>query len=283
MKIDQELKFPKRRALGLLETYEILRLMIEAIITGDDPSYEGKIQEKFKQSFLAWYGNKKGYVELVSSGTNAIYCALLALDLPKDSIVHVSPITDPGSVSAIINAGYRVNVLDTDSEISGQTSLDSLQVNLTSESSAVLLVHHAGWPGKSLEFASFCKKNSLKLVEDVSQSLGSISNNQYTGLYGDIAVASTMYRKVLTTGSSGGILYTHNYEYYKRICLFKDRGKPIWKKTFSNDFQAARDGNNIILPALNNNQDDLNIAWGIGSLHRLPRVIEKRKIPTMIL
>tara|TARA_B100000674_G_scaffold497496_1_gene531493 strand:- start:8923 stop:10083 length:1161 start_codon:yes stop_codon:yes gene_type:complete len=271
------LKFPPRRALGVRELFSINKFLISSFLHGKDPGYSGKIHSKFKEKFLQWYGTDYGNVEVTGSGTNAIYITLLGLELPLGSTIHVSPITDPGTLSAIIVAGYKVNILDSDPSLFGQTSIESLRSNVTSSSSAVLLVHHAGWPGNLNEFSNFCKSHSLILIEDFSQAMGAIVNGRFVGQFGKVGVASTMYRKALTTGGSGGIIYTDDFELFKNIVLHKDRGKPAWNSNFSTNFIGNRDGNNVSLPALNHNQDDLNIAWGIASLQRLPRVIRKRQ------
>ena len=46
-----------------------------------------------------------GYADAVATGTASLYIAVAALDLPKGSEVIVSPITDPGTLAAIILNG----------------------------------------------------------------------------------------------------------------------------------------------------------------------------------
>ena len=53
-----------------------------------------------------------GYADAVATGTASLYVALAALDLPKGSEVLVSPITDPGSLAAIVLNGLKPRLMD---------------------------------------------------------------------------------------------------------------------------------------------------------------------------
>lgn len=271
------MNFPARRSIWIREWLSVNRLFIECALKGQDPGYAGDVQERFKKRFIAWFARKDGYLSTVGSGTNAIFIAIKALELPQGSVIHVSPITDPGTVSAIIESGLKVNVVDIESPISGQSSLESLESRLCAESSAFLLVHHAGWSARSDLFSKLCTARGLHLIEDFSQSVGAMVDGSYVGTFGTISAASTMYRKTLATGGSGGIVYTSTDQIYKRVELYKDRGKPVWKNNFYDEFLANRDGDNVVLAALNHNQDDINMAIGCSSLARLQGVIKMRR------
>ena len=270
------MKFPKRRSIGFSEWMNIFLLGFHSLYTGDDPGYNGQIQTKFKESFLRWFDESHdSFLEVAGSGTNAIYVGIKALNLPPKSVVHVSPITDPGTIGAILLNDLYVNILDVVSGTCGQTCLSSLKTNILPNSSGVVLIHHAGWPAQSDLFRTFCHDNHLAFFEDFSQSIGATISGKKVGSFADISAASTMYRKTLATGGSGGIIFSRQ-EFAKSVSLHKDRGKPIWKSDFYDNFLANRDGNNVQLAALNHNQDDLNLCIGLSSLNRLPSVIRKR-------
>ena len=270
------MRFPKRRSIGLSEWKNIFLLGIRSLLTGYDPGYNGPIQSKFKQSFLGWFDSSSdSFLEVAGSGTNAIFVGIKALNLPPQSVVHVSPITDPGTIAAILLCDLKVNILDVETTSNGQTSLSSLKAQLLPDSSAVVLIHHAGWPAQSDLFKNFCKEHNLAFFEDFSQSIGATISGRKVGTFGDISAASTMYRKTLATGGSGGIIFTRS-RFSQAVSLHKDRGKPIWNPDFYDNFLANRDGNNVQLAALNHNQDDLNLCIGLSSLRRLPSVIRKR-------
>ena len=81
-----------------------------------------------------------------------------------------------------------------------------------------------------------------------------------------------MYRKNISSGGSGGIVFTKNKKIYRNILEYSDRGKKIWKKNNLNDPSLASK------PALNHNTNEFSCAITISSLERLNINIKKRKI-----
>ena len=92
------------------------------------------------------------------------------------------------------------------------------------------------------------------------------------GSIGDVSVFSTMYRKILTTGGSGGLIFSKSNKLYRMILACSDRGKPLWRKNY--DF---RDPGMHLFPALNWNTDEFSCAQGLSSLQRLKKSIKKRQ------
>lgn len=271
------MKFPSRRAIGLNEFMAVNKLFYHALISGVDPGYEGSVQQKFKKNFLSWFNDSRGYLSLVNSGTNAIFLALKSKNLVKGDVIHTSSITDPGSISAIIEAGFKVNILDSESVNCGNSCVNSLKDKLSSNSAGVLLVHHAGWSADTCAFKVVCDEYNIPLIEDFSQAIGATCNNMHVGTIGHISASSTMYRKALCTGGCGGIIYSKTMPEYRIIELLKDRGKPVWQDNFYSKFSSNRDGNNVAFPSLNYNQNDINMAIGISSLNRLSSTINLRQ------
>ena len=270
------MKFPARRAISMRELIAVNKILLKSIFSGSDPSYSGDIQLRFQEEFLRWFGEVDGFMCPANSGTNALYIALKSLDLPKDSVVHISPITDPGSVSAVVESGCRINIMDSESG-SGQASITSFEKRITPMSSAVLLVHHAGWAANNSIFHNVCRLRGLKLIEDFSQSHGAKSSGEYVGKQCDISAASTMFSKTLTTGGCGGIVYTKNEDLYRKVLMHRDRGKPLSSKSLQDLSCNLKDGNLSRLSALNHNLDDISAAIGCSSLSKLTYTIQKRR------
>ena len=101
---------PARLALGDNE-----RQMIQAVLDyyrerNVDPGYEGHFEKMYCRAFAEMMGG--GYADAVATGTSSLYIAVAALDLPKGSEVLVSPITDPGSMAAIVLNGLKPRLMD---------------------------------------------------------------------------------------------------------------------------------------------------------------------------
>lgn len=259
---------PARFAIGPEER----RLALEALdyyaARGEDPGYQGRYEELYTAEFVKHLGG--GYADAVATGTTALYVALLALQLPRGSEVLVSPITDPGSLSAIIACGLTPRLVDSMPD-SFNIGVDEFRARITPKVKAAMVVHAAGRAAPIEEIAAEAAQRGIKVLEDCSQAHGAKRLGKPVGVYGDIAAFSTMYRKASISGSCGGVVYTRNEELYHLALAHADRGKPRWIKGFDD-----RDPTHFLFPALNLHTDEISCAIGLASIRRLPETISRR-------
>jgi len=260
---------PLRRAFGDCE----LEMLMEAADyfrnSGNDPGYQGIYENRYCNAFISSLGGT-GFADAVATGTASVYLAIAALSLPKGSEVIVSPITDPGTISAIIMNGLVPRLADSKVK-SYNMGTEQVLERLNSNVSAVVVVHASGQATDVDLMVSEPRLKGIKIVEDCSQSHGAQINGRQVGTFGDIAAFSTMYRKNHMTGGSGGVVYTKKEAFFKQALAHADRGKPKWIKNFDD-----RNPNKFLFPALNWNTDELSCAIGIASLKRLPETILRR-------
>ncbi len=259
---------PARRALGPDE-----RAMIEEAIAWYqardlDPGYQGQFEALYCQEFVRFMG--AGYADAVATGTAALFVALAALDLPKKADVLVSPITDPGTLSAIVLLGLRPKLLDTRPD-SYNVGLEQVKSRLDGDTRCVLIVHAAGQAAEIDQIVTYCHERGVKVLEDCSQAHGAKCKGQLVGTFGDIAAFSTMYRKASIMGPTGGVVYTRNETLYFKALAHADRGKPRWRADFDD-----RDPSQFLFPALNLHSNEIACAIGLASLKRLPKTIDNR-------
>ena len=264
-------KMPSRFSFGVKENLEVKKMIRYYKSKGEDPKYSGEWEKKFCSAFSKFMGG--GYSDAVATGTGAIYVAMKALELPKNSDVIICPVTCSGNFSCITEQGLNPILVDSEPN-SYNTSLNKIKERVTKKTKLIQLTHVGGEPVKDIKkIAEFARNNNIFLLEDCSQSTGAKINNRFVGSFGDVAAYSTMYRKNLAANSSGGIIYTKNYQLFKKILAYGDRGKILWKKDL--DF---RDPKYTIFPALNWNTDEFSCAIGLASLRRLKETNLKRKI-----
>lgn len=253
---------PARVALGAGE-FERIKEVIEYYQGHDlDPGYQGVFEEQYCDAFCKMMGG--GYADAVSTGSASIFVAIAALSLPEGSEVLVSPITDPGTLSAITMQGLVPSLVDS---APGLFNIGAEQVasRISSKTSALVCVHSLGAPIFDIEeIVRICNKNGVKVVEDCSQSHMAEVAGQKVGCFGDIAAFSTMYRKTHITGASGGLVYSRSIETYRNALAHADRGKPRWIEDFDD-----RDPNGFLFPALNFHTDEISCGIGISSLDRV--------------
>ena len=233
-----------------------------------DPGYQGHFEQRYCADFCRMMGG--GYADAVATGTAAVYVAIAALGLPAGSEILVSPITDPGSVNAVIQAGCRPKLVDSKP---GHYNVGPEQIaaRIGPNTKAALVVHSTGQAAEIDAIVSVCHDRGVRVIEDCSQAHLARWKGRPVGGFGDIAAFSTMYRKASITGASGGVVYTRDEELFHQALAWADRGKTPWVEGFD-----EKDPAQFMVPALNLHTDELSCAVGIASLARLPGTIAAR-------
>lgn len=260
---------PARHALGHDEHNAIHECLRWHAARGEDPGYQGEFERRYTEAFCRFMGG--GFADAVNSGTNAIFVALKALGIPEGSHVLVSPITDPGTFSAVILAGLHPKLMDTAPDSYG-VGLEQVRARLDGVS-ALILVHAAGQPIEDVgAIVAEARQYGVKVIEDCSQAHGASVKGRPVGTFGDFGVFSTMYRKAHMTGGTGGVVYTQDGELHRLALAHADRGKPRWEDDFSD-----QDPRHYLFPALNHHANEIGCAIGVASLGRLFSTIQKRR------
>ena len=274
---------PARYAIGESEKKAINQVIDYYSKKNEDPPYDGVYQKKFENTFSKKMGG--GFSVAVCSGSVACFIGVKSLNLPKNSEVVVSPVTDSGSLFAISESGLKPVIVDSMKD-SFNTSWEHIKKGITKKTSALFLVHCSGNPLEMFKIKNEAKKAGLKIIEDCSQApfarvcetklckkklCKKTCMGNFAGSFGDVSVYSTMYRKSLQSGGSGGIVYTKNKKTYQNIIEMSDRGRPKWDK----DHDPKNVGN-VEYPALNYNTDELSSAIGLSSLKRIDKLIHDR-------
>lgn len=261
---------PSRRAFAQPELASIVELFNYYDSQDRDFGYQDHFEELYTRAFAKFMGEPDGYADAVCTGSVAVFLAVAALQLPKGAEVIVSPITDPGTITAIIMNQLHPVVADS-VENSYNISVESVEEKITKNTKAILVVHAAGQAAAIDKIMQLAQKHNLYVVEDCSQAHGATYRGQQVGTFGDIAAFSTMYRKAHGTGGCGGVVYSKNKNLFNMALAYADRGKPKWRA----DFQE-KDPTTFLFPALNFNQDEISCAIGYKTLEKLPAVIESR-------
>jgi perosamine synthetase len=260
---------PARNAFGETEQAAVNEVFTYYRERQIDFGYQGHFEERYCQAFVA-YQQCAGYADGVATGTAAILVALAALQLPKGSRVLVSPITDPGTLSAIVFNGLVPALMDS-MPGSYNSGPEQFRARLTPDTSAAVLVHAAGAAAPVDEFLPIARQHRVRIVEDCSQAHGAKLKGRKVGTFGDIGAFSTMYRKAHATGGCGGVVFTREESLYHQLRAHADRGKPFWKPDFND-----RNPSQFLFPALNLNLDEVSSAIGLKTLAKLDDTIRRR-------
>jgi len=255
---------PPRHLIDIEEKEIVLKVLNESIRTGNAFRYSGKYERLYEREFVDFMGGA-GYADGVNSGTNALFVALGSLGLQAQSEVIVPSITDVGGVTPVLYNCLVPIFCDVDPR-SYNIGAEQIESLITDKTKAIIIAHISGEPANLGPIVKLAKKYKLLLIEDCSQSPGAEYKGKKVGLFGDIAIFSTMSSKHHCTGGQGGVIFSKNKDLIEKSKQIADRGK-----LFENEKYTGR---NIEL-GLNCNMDEISAAIGSTQIKKLPAILSK--------
>ena len=219
---------------------------------------QGRHVEEFESNFRDYLGVKHAYT--LNSGTSALVLALMALGVQSGDEVIVPNYTFGATANAVLLLGAKPILVDIDPRT---FALDPKKISaaLTRKSKVIIAVHLFGLAAEMHAIMKIAKKNGLRVVEDVAQSLGSEIEGKKVGTFGDISCFSFYPTKIITTGE-GGMIVTNDETLASTILVLRNQG-------MSTRYEYVRAGFNFRM-------SELNAAIGIEQLKRINSFVEKR-------
>ena len=191
-------------------------------MTGDQAldRYGGRHVDAYEQEFAEYFGAK--YATSTSSGTAAVHTAIAALGLePLDEVI-TTPITDPGTVAAILFQNCIPVFADVDYNTLNITA-EGIEGCLSDRTKAIVVVHLAGQSAEMEPILELARRNHLYVIEDCAQAHGAKYRGKYVGTMGDLGAVSLMSSKHTTSGGQGGMVLTNCIHLYWQAKRFADR------------------------------------------------------------
>ena len=191
----------------------------DLLLSGDLFRYQSQdgLCRKFEKDFAEKIGVK--YAHLVTSGTNALVCSLIAGGVREGDEVIIPAYTFVATASAVLIAGAIPVVCEVNQSL--QLDLAHAGKLINSRTKAIIPVHMDGFACDMTALLEFSTKYNLLVVEDACQSLGGKFKGDFIGSIGDFGCFSFNKDKILTSGD-GGIVVTNSREHYERICCISD-------------------------------------------------------------
>ncbi|MFN3920992.1 MAG: DegT/DnrJ/EryC1/StrS family aminotransferase [Caldimicrobium sp.] len=166
----------------------------------------------------------------VSSGTEALYLILRALDLTPQSCVLLPSFTFVATAEVVVRAGLRPVFVDIEPD-TPNISVEELAKTYKKlrdkkeNISAVIAVSIFGYPAKLIKIAEFCREHGLYLIEDICQAFGASIGDKKVGTFG-IASATSFYpTKSLSAFGDAGMVFTNDKNLYEKIRILKEHGQ----------------------------------------------------------
>jgi dTDP-4-amino-4,6-dideoxygalactose transaminase len=158
----------------------------------------GKVVEEFEMSVSQQLGLPD--LVMVDSGSNALYLAIKLLGLPPGTEVILPSLTWISCANAVRLAGLTPVFADVELT-SMNVTFETIQPLVTSNTSAIMVVHFAGLPVEIQRI----KTLGLPIIEDCAHAVYSSLDGIPCGILGDIGVFSFDSVKNLAVGEGGGI------------------------------------------------------------------------------
>ncbi|HEX6242351.1 MAG TPA: DegT/DnrJ/EryC1/StrS family aminotransferase, partial [Polyangiales bacterium] len=159
----------------------------------------------------------------VSSGTDALLLALMALDIGPGDEVITSSFSFFATAGCVARVGARPVFVDIDR---GSFNLDEAQVEraIGPRTKALLPVHLFGRPAQLAPLRALCQRHGLALIEDAAQALGASYGGCQVGRFGDFGCFSFFPSKNLGGFGDGGLLTTERDDLAQRARLLRAHG-----------------------------------------------------------
>ncbi len=179
----------------------------------------GKRVEAFEQAFADFVG--VNHAVAVCSGTAALQLALTALGIGPGDEVIVPSLTFFSTVTSVIHAGGKPIFADIDDDY----CLDpkTVREQITPRTKGILPVHYFGCAADLDELCSIAEENSLFVLEDCAQAIGTKHRGRTVGSIGQAGAFSFFATKNMTTGE-GGMITTDNPDVAEMARMMRSHG-----------------------------------------------------------
>jgi dTDP-4-amino-4,6-dideoxygalactose transaminase len=159
----------------------------------------------------------------VSSGTDALLVAMMALDIkPGDEVI-----TSPYSFSAAADSIARLGATPVFVDINPRTfniEPAAISARLNSRTRAIIPVHLFGQIADMTSILEIAHKSKLHVIEDAAQAIGAELNGLRAGSIGDMGCISFYPSKNLGGFGDGGMITTKDGSLADRIRLLRSHG-----------------------------------------------------------
>ena len=197
--------------LDLKAQYQSLKKELdEAVLRVAESQYFilGPEVEKMEKALCKYLGCKHAIG--VSSGTDALLLALMAIDLkPGDEVIV--PTYSFFATAGVVSRLNAVPVFADIDPITFNISVDEIKKKITPKTKAIVPVHLYGQSAAMEKIMRVAKDHNLKVIEDAAQAIGTqYKDGSFVGTIGDIGCFSFFPSKNLGGYGDGGLVTTNN-------------------------------------------------------------------------
>lgn len=199
----------------------------------------GPFVEKFEKDFASFCQCK--FAIGVGSGTDALWMALLNLEIGPGDEVITTPNTFIATTEAISFCGAKPVFVDVD-EKTYNMNPGFLEDAITPKTKAIIPVHLFGQMADMDRIMEIARAHGLFVVEDACQAHGAEYKGRSAGSVGDVGCFSFYPGKNLGAYGEAGAIVTNNAELAEKMRMFRDHGQKKKYKHCIIGWNARMDG-----------------------------------------
>ncbi len=174
------------------------------------------------ESSIAEYSGTK-YAVGVSSGTDALLAALIALDIKPGDEVITTPFTFFSTAGTISRLCARPVFVDID-PVTFNLDPAVLDRAVTRKTRAVIPVHLFGQCADMDPILEIARRRKIRVIEDAAQSIGAEYKGRRAGSMGDMGIFSFFPSKNLGGFGDGGMVVTNDGALAEKIKMLRNHG-----------------------------------------------------------
>jgi len=181
----------------------------------------GPMLKRFEGELVKYFGTKHAIG--VGNGTDAIWLALMAMDIGPGDEVITHPNTFFATAEAAWIAGCKVVFVDCD-EKTRCIDPAKIEAAITPKTKAIIPVHLYGQCADMPAIAKIAKKHNLKVIEDNAQGIDGRGDTFKQGELSDAVATSFIIQKNLGCFGDGGALFTNDDKINERVRKLRSHG-----------------------------------------------------------
>ncbi len=211
--------------LDLKPQYNSLKLELdEALLRVAESQYFilGPEVDKMEKEFCNFLGSKYAYG--VSSGTDALLLALMAIDInPGDEVIL--PTYSFFATAGVVARLNAVPVLTDCDPVTFNIDPNDIEKRITKKTKAIIPVHLYGQSADMDPIMEIAQKHNLYVIEDAAQAISTqYKNGKSVGTIGHIGCYSFFPSKNLGCFGDGGLVTTNDDELAYKLKIMRVHG-----------------------------------------------------------
>jgi dTDP-4-amino-4,6-dideoxygalactose transaminase len=159
----------------------------------------------------------------VSSGTDALLVALMAIDIQPGDEVITTPYTFFATAGSVVRLGAKPVFVDID-PLTYNIDHTKIEAAITDRTRAIMPVHLYGQMADMDPIMDISQRYNLYIIEDAAQAIGAKYKEKKAGSIGHLGCFSFFPSKNLGGIGDGGMVVTNDKELANKVMLLRGHG-----------------------------------------------------------